>query len=267
MSHFVALVIGPNVEEQLQPYHEFECTGVDDEYVVDVDITEELHEEYETGTGVNEEPHKQRYRSIEEYAKDWCGYEFDGVYSKKEEGRFYKHTNPNAQWDWWVIGGRWSGWLGRDQGKKREFDFDMLRATEAKTAGEQYDSDMKLVEGIPMPSETWGEIRERLGVKEARKNYNNNLWIKKLNSTSRWFGQCPVEAYREGREAYITKKAAEAIVPYALVIEGQWQSKGEMDWFGTSSNDMPDEDWAKHVNTVLERLPEDTLITVVDCHI
>jgi hypothetical protein len=46
MSHFVVLVIGDNVEQQLAPYHEFECTGRDDQYVVDIDITEEVRNEY-----------------------------------------------------------------------------------------------------------------------------------------------------------------------------------------------------------------------------
>ena len=41
MSHFAVLVIGPNVEAQLAPYHEFECTGNDDQYVQEVDETEE----------------------------------------------------------------------------------------------------------------------------------------------------------------------------------------------------------------------------------
>lgn len=50
MSHFAVLVIGPNIEEQLQPYHEFECTGVDDEYVQDVDETEQLRAAYESTT-------------------------------------------------------------------------------------------------------------------------------------------------------------------------------------------------------------------------
>jgi hypothetical protein len=31
MSHFSVMVIGENVEEQLAPYHEFECTGVDND--------------------------------------------------------------------------------------------------------------------------------------------------------------------------------------------------------------------------------------------
>ena len=42
MSHFVVLVVGNDIEKQLQPFHEFECTGIDDEYVQDVDITDEV---------------------------------------------------------------------------------------------------------------------------------------------------------------------------------------------------------------------------------
>jgi hypothetical protein len=35
MSHFTVMVIGDNVDEQMAPYHEFECTGDDNEYVQD----------------------------------------------------------------------------------------------------------------------------------------------------------------------------------------------------------------------------------------
>src|SRR3989304_1218837 len=45
MSHFSVLVIRrpeQSLEDLLQPFHEYECTGVDDQYVVDVDVTEEV---------------------------------------------------------------------------------------------------------------------------------------------------------------------------------------------------------------------------------
>jgi hypothetical protein len=32
MSHFTVMVIGNDVDEQLAPFHEFECTGQDDQY-------------------------------------------------------------------------------------------------------------------------------------------------------------------------------------------------------------------------------------------
>ncbi len=46
MRHFAVLVLGPDIEKQLQPFHEYECTGVDDEYVVDVDVTDEITEQF-----------------------------------------------------------------------------------------------------------------------------------------------------------------------------------------------------------------------------
>jgi len=46
MSHFSVMVIGDDVEKQMAPYHEFECTGTDDEYVVDKDTTEETTRDY-----------------------------------------------------------------------------------------------------------------------------------------------------------------------------------------------------------------------------
>lgn len=52
MSDFTVLVIGDDFEQQLAPYHEFECTGRDDEYVQDIDKTEEARAEFESDTSV-----------------------------------------------------------------------------------------------------------------------------------------------------------------------------------------------------------------------
>jgi hypothetical protein len=46
MSHFTVLVVGENPEEQLAPYHEFECTGEDNEYIKEIDETEEARDTY-----------------------------------------------------------------------------------------------------------------------------------------------------------------------------------------------------------------------------
>jgi hypothetical protein len=50
MSHFSVYVIGENVARQLQPYHEFESTGINDEFVQNVDILQKAREDYEGGT-------------------------------------------------------------------------------------------------------------------------------------------------------------------------------------------------------------------------
>lgn len=56
MSHFALLVVTDAeptddiLAATLQPWHEFECTGVDDQYVVDVDRTDEAREQYAAAT-------------------------------------------------------------------------------------------------------------------------------------------------------------------------------------------------------------------------
>src|SRR5512147_421756 len=56
MSHFSVLVVTDRKPSHadlaaiLRPWHEFECTGVADQYVIDKDITEEARAEYESST-------------------------------------------------------------------------------------------------------------------------------------------------------------------------------------------------------------------------
>jgi hypothetical protein len=125
MSHFSVLVIGPNVVQQLAPYHEFECTGDDNEYVIDVDVTEQIRADFAKYSEENE--------SFADWYEGWSGHQcilqndaalttVDGVPEEMEFGyaiidadgnlvKAINHTNPNAQWDWYQVGGRWSNWL------------------------------------------------------------------------------------------------------------------------------------------------------------
>lgn len=52
MSHFAVLVVGPNVDEQLAPYHEFESTGTDDQWVQSIDETATMRERFENETSL-----------------------------------------------------------------------------------------------------------------------------------------------------------------------------------------------------------------------
>jgi hypothetical protein len=99
MSHFTVLVPAKDEEELdvvLLPYHEYECTGIEayTEFVP-ADMDELMADYEEHGDG----------RDLEAFAEDWNGY------VKNDEGVFGHVTNPNAKWDWWLVGGRWSGML------------------------------------------------------------------------------------------------------------------------------------------------------------
>src|SRR5690554_2079089 len=126
MSHFVVLVIGDDVDRQLAPFNE--QPEADDPHVKLVfnDQTEEFRKEYdERSIEIIKRPDgswifahnatediapvsvkfSELYSTFEEFCKEWHGIE------PNEQGRFGYLSNPNAKWDWYVIGGRWSGYF------------------------------------------------------------------------------------------------------------------------------------------------------------
>lgn len=126
MSHFSVLVIGPDVEKQLAPYHEFECTGEDNEYVQDIDITQDLLAEYEKASAET----KTSYPTFTEYVSQYHGknlvkfgkspdlsdnhahkYGYALVDAEGNVTKVVDRTNPNKKWDWYQIGGRWNGYF------------------------------------------------------------------------------------------------------------------------------------------------------------
>lgn len=125
MSHFNVLVVtdqkptGEVLEAALQPFHEFECTGINDQYVVEVDVTEETKREFEEyGEGESLEDHLEGWNGFK-VVKPGQGIDTDDIHKHgyvivDEQGNIVKaidRTNPNKKWDWWKIGGRWSGML------------------------------------------------------------------------------------------------------------------------------------------------------------
>lgn len=62
-------------------------------------IVPEGHEKIEV-------PRTEMFEDLEEYLEEYCGYNYD------EEKEAYGYwCNPDAKWDWYVIGGRWNGML------------------------------------------------------------------------------------------------------------------------------------------------------------
>lgn len=359
MSHFSVMVIGPNVDAQLAPYHEFECTGHDDQYVVHVDRTEEARHSYATSTTTRlrsptgvlhsyfnpEGEWRSEFSELEPEAPTWdknrrrrkipegwteveipkrevmsfkefieCEYGFKplahGEQPDLKEEHKYGHvlldangeaiaaidrTNPNKKWDWYSIGGRWQGFLHLKQGAagielgepgafgphddtdplrhtsqclKRDIDFNSMREKSGAKAAELWEKAHRITDGAAWRS--WEEI-----VKESKEDY-------KLARETYW-AQGPVNALRETRDpefvfdiddslagpkdAFIAAARDRAISTFALVMDGRWTAKGEMGWFGCSTEETPHAEWNRRMNELLDSLPDDTLITIVDCHI
>lgn len=279
MSHFSVMVIGANVDAQLQPFHEYECTGIEDQYVVWVDYTAKVNEAWakaDTTTG-----------DKESFALDYFGYECREVDGVKQFGRM---TNPNKKWDWWVVGGRWSGqlklkpgtagnygersWTNKDeaddmdradQARKVDIDVEGMREDAMSKAAVQWD----LARGTPPCPEwkSWASVlaAHKENFDTAREEYWAQPEVKRIRAALTIFGQ--VDVFLTPREQYIARARDSALSAFAYVKDSQWYERGSMGWFACVSNEKDQDDWSRQFNEAFDALPDDTMITMVDCHI
>lgn len=272
----------PNVglEKQLAPFHEFECTGYDDEYVQEIDRTEEVLEELAKfeAKGVD--------NPLQE-TLDWYGYDEpvdNEQYVEREgshkfgfaivkDGRIVKavqRTNPNKKWDWWVVGGRWGGFLKlKDSGDwvnsatKGEIDWEGMRDKAGNEAGAKWD---RVREIAPNLWEQWDSVIARFGtdnLEQARKFYNTQSGRTALHREFSFENDDCLMA----REAYVERARNRAVASFAVLKDGQWMEKGRMGWFAAVSDPMPEEEWQAQVWEIIQSAPDETFIHVVDCHI
>ena len=69
-------------------------------------------------------------------------------------------------------------------------------------------------------------------------------------------------------EDYASEIDWKDIIPFAFVTPiGEWHERGEMGWWACVSNGKNIEDWKSEFKEFLDNLDEDTIVTVVDCHI
>ena len=275
MSHFGVLVIGNDIEAQLQPYHEFECTGTNDQYVQDIDVTEECRE------------HGLDYHGLEdtvvtnEATVDRAGEHKYGYAVVDTDGSLIKainRTNPNKTWDWWVVGGRWSDWLklkngdSADSARKGDIDFDAMRAAAGARAAADWDKIRAALDTAAAPTTwtTWSHMRgvaHAGDIDAARNAYRNQPSVKAIEAVSGFSLRLDPDRYLASRADYIQQARDSSTVLYAVVMGGRWIAKGEMGWWGMSSDKVSEEEWCAQINSMLDALPDDTPITVVDCHI
>lgn len=364
MSHFTVLVIGQDPEKQLQPFHEFECTGTVDQYVQSINKTDEARADFDSttrsmvkvpagvvvaadtygltthpvhGTLVSkyascfqvEDPEggpfgskkfqlPEGYEAIEvpvfelesfaEYAAENYsapiiaeGVEPDlegehkwgwtRVNAAGEVLEVIGRTNPNRKWDWYALGGRWTGFFkmkpgvsgikGRpglmtpgaeagtaDSAFKGDIDFDGMRAEARAKAEKDYDAFEAAVKDCPQ-AQSWTQAREahQGNIEAARDAYNAQPAIAALKAAGIGTWSCAIEGYGYDRAAYIARSEAGRLSTYAILKDGEWIANGEMGWFGFSNDNMTKDEWSKRYLELLDSLPDDTLLSVYDCHI
>lgn len=278
MSHFTVAVVVPEPSEEaiakaLQPFHEYESTGIEDEHVVWVDEHDKMLAEY---AGEDDEV-KAKYPTFESYIIEYHGYRDSNFHVDTHleiEGsrRFGRKTNPNAKWDWWVIGGRWSShWLvkGSDQpldvARKGDIDTERMIARQREKMLGLLKTYHELAAGRDFLS--WTEVRKQLNddIQAARAAYKAQPGINELNQGMGTF-DCAVDYFKHGNEAeYMKDLEYQALSTYALLKDGTWHSKGRMLYFGISVEEA--DTWPQQWMDLFNSVPDDHYIAVVDCHI
>jgi hypothetical protein len=266
MSHFTVLVSIKDetesaLEKALQPFHEYECTGIKDEFVkfVACDETEkELRIEFESCDDGD-------YDDFEEFIKDYYGYEMvDGVIGG--------YTNPDRKWDWWVVGGRWSNSLitksGKvcDSAKKSDIDFDAMMKRSVDANLPDFDKAVEIIGGETFKS--WDEVRSIDGkdMQWKREFYNGQSAVKKLRIK---FDNpfCSLDQFLSSREDYIKSMEFSGISMFAVLHDGNWIEKGDMGWWGCVSDEKKPSEWREVYMKAIDQIPDDHTLVVVDCHI
>lgn len=273
MSHFTVLVIGQKPEEQLAPYQENNMGDCPKEFL--------------------------KYRVLDKDGDDhWFdseeAFKASGIETDGDEGYW---DNPNKKWDWFLLGGRWTGYfktkLGvvatvgeagimtdeapvgyADQLTKGEVDFEAMRKEAAIEAEQKYDYAAGIF-GDLLPNETWEDVRKRVSpIDEARNVYwaqdRCKAWTDKRSKNSKtWpfgFNTSPDE-FLITKEEYVQKARNSAITTHAMIYEGKWYERGEMGWFAVVKNEKEGEQWDREFTALLDGLPDDTLLSLYDCHI
>lgn len=208
-------------------------------------------------------------------------------------------VNPQAKWDWWVIGGRWGGYFPYheeraslviapepgwsspkiepgycDGGPKFALDLDRLRQDKADQARERHAKWVKVTAGTPeaLPWSVFAEnISEGNGytVEQARTEYYSQPRIAALKGTDFQFSDDPVSGLQVPEALYVERGRAQAVPGWAiLTIDGRWIEQGSMGWWGM--NDATDGSrigYWEVANAYIESLPDSTFLIAVDCHI
>jgi len=292
VSHFTVLVIGDDPEHQLAPYDEsLECEPYRQQQVTEEDWARFVNYYKARESSPSTLTREQLY--------DLHGGEWNKRAWKFEGGEWWEDTTYNfeSKWDWYQLGGRWTGYFKLKEGRTGlvgntevfdnqvregwvdraaigDIDFEGMRLDAAEGARKLYKQVIKVAGGpIKAPKRSWKEFLDDGSYGGDYDKRRQDYWIqpeirvwKKVQDKCNLF-LTPIKEFLVTEEEYVQKRAKAAIVTYAVVKDGKWYEKGEMGWFGCSSNEKAHDDWVDEFYSLLDSLPEDTILSLYDCHI
>jgi hypothetical protein len=313
MSHFTVLVVGPRFEEQLAPFDGGE--GCSQEYLTFTDEEDALKEEYATGTvslvqmpdgsvkspwdrdfldftrgcigefvvpehlTLRAVPNTEIHASLEAFVEDRHGL----TARDAEMGRYGQWANPRGKWDWYELGGRWSGFFKLKPGARGEcesesdapegfadsaqvgdIDFEGMRQAAAGEARERYRLFQAVVGGREVPELTPELAAQNNAIVRAR--YWDTAVIRDICAARLFPSPNGYADYAMPLEAFEAKARAECLSAEVLLLDGVWHKRGTAAGANTAGPSMTNEEWDRWVTSTVRALPAETVLTLVDCH-
>lgn len=142
-----------------------------------------------------------------------------------------------------------------------------MKKVAIKEANETYDKIESILNGRTYPS--WKDIREKHGdnLDAAREEYHSHEVVKAFSEASFHIWGDFYEEYGYSREEFVKRCENRTMVPFAVVKDGQWYQKGDMGWWGMTSNEISQDEWNDKFGELINSLDPETQLTLVDCHI
>lgn len=244
MSHFTVLVVDTknekSVDEWMEPFYE----GLEKDRMIDWTVQDVLN--YFKKENVDFPYDHVDKSNLQEYLERAEELEFD-TSEHDDEGNLYYLGNEDAKWDWYEIGGRWSGMLKKLDGTRCD-------ECEVKDLDLSLDKDM-----YEKAKRFWEVVVDKQPLKDGEYADGFTSWYKDSYYKDT-FGD---------KETFAKDKAS--LSTLALLLDGKWHEQGKMGWFGMSDTTSDSlKEYTKFFNKTLEELKEThphATVTLVDCHI
>jgi hypothetical protein len=241
------------------------------------------------------------------------------------DGKFQRETtyNPDSKWDWYQVGGRWTGGLLLKQGSegvtgapgvmtepnfdpdyadqafKRDIAIDAMRQHREDEAQVTWSKWQAIVDehGTPksfqqildehgLSNERIRELRNAEADKKAadetykpvdclnpaRTEYHAQPAVvaaKEQKLVGEFFDSVDEKFLAHTKDSYIENATLGALCGYAYLSEETgWLQAGEMGWFGMGTDTpLSTLEYRREVLKHIDSLPDDAVLTFVDCHI
>ena len=161
------------------------------------------------------------------------------------DGNEYSTYNPDSKWDWWDIGGRWSGELRDYDGGEHNvlrianWDYNYIDPEEVTDRMRFWDITVEGAEPTEEEKEKYWSL------------YKPEYYIEKY-----------------GNKSNFVKSGLTFSTWAVLTPDGEWLEPGAMGWFGCSTADPKDEaKWERDYTSLIDTFDKDYYVTLVDCHI